>query len=55
MFKVNSKNTRTTPMTSFTPCYSVSIVNVEQVNEGTITQTGITCRKIPCYIRDSAC
>ena len=47
MLKVDNKNTRTTPMTSFTPCSSVSIVNVEQVNEGTIIGTGITCRKIP--------
>ena len=22
---------------------------------GTITRTGITCKKIPCYMRDSAC
>ena len=28
MFKVNNKDTRTTP------CYSVSIVNFEQVNAG---------------------
>ena len=24
-------------------------------NHGTIIQTGITCEKIPCYMRDSAC
>ena len=30
MFKVNNKNPRTTPMTYFTPCSSVSIVNFEQ-------------------------
>ena len=32
MFKVNNKDTRTTPC--FTPCYSVSIVNFEQVIAG---------------------
>ena len=31
MFKVNNKNPRTTPMTYFTSCSSVSIVNFEQV------------------------
>ena len=31
MFKVNNKDTRTTPMAYFTPCSSVSIVNFEQV------------------------
>ena len=31
MFKVNTKDTRTT---YFTPCSSVSIVHVEQVNAG---------------------
>ena len=31
MFKVNNKDTRTTPMTYFTPCYSVSVVNFEHV------------------------
>ena len=35
MFKVNNKDTRTTPpMVYFTPCSSVSIVNFEQVNAG---------------------
>ena len=24
-------------------------------NHGTMIRTGITCRKIPCYMRDSAC
>ena len=24
-------------------------------NHGTIIRTGITCKKIPCYMRDSAC
>ena len=24
-------------------------------NHGTIIQTGITCKKTPCYMRDSAC
>ena len=44
-----------TPITYFTPCSSVFIVNIEQVNAGTTIQTGITCRKIPCYMRNSAC
>ena len=34
MFKVNNKDTRTTPMAYFTPCSSVSVVNLEQVNDG---------------------
>ena len=25
------------------------------VKHGTIIRTGITCKKIPCYMRDSAC
>ena len=25
------------------------------LKHGTIIQTGITCKKIPCYMRDSAC
>ena len=25
------------------------------INYGTIIQAGITCKKIPCYMRDSAC
>ena len=43
MFKVNNKDTRTTPLASFwylycklgmylTPCSSISIVNIQQVN-----------------------
>ena len=24
-------------------------------DHGTMTRTGITCKKIPCYMRDSAC
>ena len=24
-------------------------------NHGSITRTGITCKKIPCYMHDSAC
>ena len=24
-------------------------------DHGTIIRTGITCRKVPCYMRDSAC
>ena len=31
MFKVNNKETRTTPLTYFTLCSSVSIVNFEHV------------------------
>ena len=27
----------------------------EQLNHGTIIRTGITCKKFPCYMRDSAC
>ena len=39
MFKVNNKDTRTTPY--FTPCFSVSIVNFEQVDAGwNTTKTG---------------
>ena len=26
-----------------------------QYRHGTITRTGITCKKMPCYMRDSAC
>ena len=25
------------------------------LDHGTITRTGITCKKIPCYMRDSTC
>ena len=32
MFKFNNKNTRTTSLTYFTPCFSVPIVDFEQVN-----------------------
>ena len=31
MFKVNNKDTRTTPIAYFTPCSSVSIVNFKHV------------------------
>ena len=34
MFKVNNKDSRTTPMAYFTPCSSVSIVNFEHVIDG---------------------
>ena len=34
MFKVNNKDTRTTPIAYFTPCPSVSTVNFEKVNVG---------------------
>ena len=27
----------------------------DQREHGTIIRTGITCKKIPCYMRDSAC
>ena len=37
MFIVNNKDTRTTPLTYFTPCFSVCIVNFEQVNSGWVT------------------
>ena len=37
MFKVNNKDTRTTPLaTYFTPFSSVSIANIEQVNAGLV-------------------
>ena len=26
-----------------------------QLQYGTVIRTGITCKKIPCYMRDSAC
>ena len=52
MFKVNNKDTRTTPLaafwclscqiwTYFTPCSSVSIVNFEQANAGWVGITTI--------------
>ena len=42
MFKVNNKDTRTTPLqTHFIPCSSVSIVNSEQVNAG--WDLGVEC------------
>ena len=34
MFKVNNKDNRTTPLTYFTACSSVSIVNLEHVIAG---------------------
>ena len=34
MFKVNNKDTRTTPMAYFTPCSSASIINFEHVMAG---------------------
>ena len=30
-------------------------VMVDRINHGTIIRTGITCKKIPCYMHDSAC
>ena len=32
MFKINNKNARMTPVAYFTPFFSVSIVDVEQLN-----------------------
>ena len=34
MLKVNNKDTRTSSLTLFTPCYSVPIVNFEHVFAG---------------------
>ena len=34
--------------------YRVLIINIVFYH-GTIIQKGITCEKIPCYMRDSAC
>ena len=31
------------------------IKSLIQLEHGTIILTGITCKKIPCYMRDSAC
>ena len=42
MYKVNNKDTRTTPMAYFTPCSSVSIVNFEHVIAG-----WVYCLKTP--------
>ena len=36
MFKFNNKDTRTTPLASFTLCSSVSTVNFEQVNADSV-------------------
>ena len=30
------------------------IRSVNRISHGTIIRTGITCKKIPCYMRDSA-
>ena len=30
-------------------------VMVDRINHETIKRTGITCKKIPCYMCDSAC
>ena len=30
-------------------------VMVDRINHETIIRTGITCKKIPCYMGDSAC
>ena len=46
MLKVNSKDTRTTPVALaslyFTRCSSVSIVNFEQVNAGWVVIMGLS-------------
>ena len=31
------------------------IIEGTHPKHGTIIRTGITCKKIPCYMRDSAC
>ena len=46
MFKVNNKDTRTTPaLNIFTPCSNVSIVNFEQVNVGWVISLDHDCLK----------
>ena len=42
MFKVNNRNTKT----RYTPCFSVSIVNFEQVNAGW-EQTNFSTKEVP--------
>ena len=37
------------PTTKICFCYTTGFIH------GTIIRTGITCKKIPCYMRDSAC
>ena len=32
-----------------------SSTNIVKWNHGTIIRTGMTCKKIPCYMRDSTC
>ena len=57
MFKVNNKNTRTTPFwcfyyelsTYFIPCSSASIVNFERVNAG--WESDINNKSIPLPIQ----
>ena len=51
MFKVNNKDTRTTPMAYFTTCSSVSIVNFEHVNAGWVMyQTKVPINKFTVKI-----
>ena len=33
----------------------VFLVTMDEIDHGTIIQTGVTCKNIPCYMRDSAC
>ena len=35
--------------------YNFELVILSVLNHGTAIQTGITCKKILCYIHDSAC
>ena len=37
------------------PLFLRYLRNVCILDHGTIIRTGITCKKIPCYMRDSAC
>ena len=44
-----------TTMITFRPHCLTVFSNVTYLKHGTIIRTGITCKKIPCYMRDSAC
>ena len=35
--------------------YIIMVVIYCYLKHGTIMRAGITCKKIPCYMRDSAC
>ena len=39
----------------FGECAAECVYLCPQFHYGTIIRTGITCKKIPCYMRDSAC